>query len=394
MRSPKRLFSIALLALAGLVAGQSWAWWSWAKSPVLASEGSAAKESFVEIQIPSGTASSQVGKDLEAAGLIRSTTAWKLLNKWKSFRGEGSGVQAGSYVISPSQSLGEIAKTIWDGDVVQASFTVPEGWSREKMAAMFEEEGLTSAAEFMAATENIPYDRYPWLPQGIPHLEGFLYPDTYQIDSGEVSAEKLVDIMLKHFEEVALPIYQSQPSEYSLLQWVTLASIVEKEAVVAEEREQIASVFARRLEEGITLGSDPTVEYGLGVVQTPENPLTYAQVETPNPYNTYINAGLTPTPIASPGIASLKASVAPAPTEFLYFVARYDGTHVFSRTLGDHESAQGNIRDRVDANPSQSESSEQNASDPKNTETDQSEPSSEPSSAESSEAPSEASSAE
>jgi UPF0755 protein len=358
MRNSKRLFSIVLLALAGLVAGQSWAWWSWAKSPVLASEGAPGDDSFVEINIPSGTASSQVGKDLEAAGLIRSTTAWKLLNKWKSFRGEGSGVQAGSYVISPSQSLGEIASTIWEGDVIQTSFTIPEGWNREKMAALFEEDGLTTAAEFMAATENIPYDRYPWLPKGIPHLEGFLYPDTYQIDTGEISAEKLVDIMLKRFETVALPVYQSQPNEYSLLDWVTLASIVEKEAVVAEEREQIASVFARRLEEGITLGSDPTVEYGLGIVQTPENPLTFAQVETPNPYNTYINAGLTPTPIASPGVASLKASVAPAPTEFLYFVARYDGTHVFSRTLGDHESAQGNIRDRVDAESAQSESSE------------------------------------
>lgn len=373
MRNSKRLFSIVLLALAGLVAGQSWAWWSWAKSPVLASEGSKGDESFVEINIPSGTASSQVGKDLEAAGLIRSTTAWKLLNKWKSFRGEGTGVQAGSYVISPSQSLGEIASTIWDGDVIQSSFTIPEGWNREKMAALFEEEGLTTAAEFMAATENIPYDRYSWLPKGIPHLEGFLYPDTYQIDTGEISAEKLVDIMLQRFETVALPVYESQPSEYSLLDWVTLASIVEKEAVVAEEREQIASVFARRLEEGITLGSDPTVEYGLGIVQTPENPLTFAQVETPNPYNTYINAGLTPTPIASPGVASLKASAAPAPTEFLYFVARYDGTHVFSRTLGDHESAQGTIRDRVDAESSQSEPSDEQKNAP---ETSSSEPSS------------------
>jgi UPF0755 protein len=355
----KRLFSIVLLAVAGLIAGQSWAWWSWAKSPVLASENpDATEEGMVQVQIPEGTASNQVGQDLEAAGLIRSTTAWKLLNKWKSFRGEGTGVQAGSYVISPSQSLGEIADTIWEGKVIQASFTIPEGWNRTKMAAYFEEQGLTNAQEFLAATEAIPYDRYPWLPKGIPHLEGFLYPDTYQIDSGAIAAEDLVDIMLKRFEDIALPVYEGTQSEYSLLDWVTLSSIVEKEAVVPEERDQIASVFARRLEEGISLGSDPTVEYGLGIVQTPENPLTYAQVETPNPYNTYMNAGLTPTPIASPGIASLKASVEPAPTEFLYFVARYDGTHVFSRTLGDHESAQGQIRDRVDAEASDESDSE------------------------------------
>ena len=307
------------------------------------------EDSFVVVDIPEGTASNQIGQDLETNGLIRSTTAWKLLSRWKSFRGEEGGFQAGSYVISPAQSLSEIAETIWQGDVVQTSFTIPEGWNREKMAARFEDQGFTTAEEFLAATERIPYERYPRLPEDIPHLEGFLYPDTYQMDTGAVTADDLIDVMLRRFEEVALPIYDNTPSEYSLLDWVTLSSIVEKEAVVPDERDQIASVFARRLEEGITLGSDPTVEYGLGIEQTPENPLTYAQVETPNPYNTYINAGLTPTPIASPGVASLEASIDPGPTEFLYFVARYDGTHVFSRTLAEHESAQGRIRDRVDA---------------------------------------------
>ncbi|NJM97237.1 MAG: endolytic transglycosylase MltG [Phormidesmis sp. RL_2_1] len=348
----KRLFYIVLLALAAGAATQSWMWWSWASAPVSEAKGTAVEESFVQIQIPEGTPSTQIGQDLEAAGLIRSTTAWKLYSRWKTHRSDG-GFQAGSYVISPTQSLAEIAKTIWDGDVVQLSFTIPEGWTRKQMAARFEQRGLTTADEFLAASENIPYDRFPWLPNGIPHLEGFLFPDTYQIDSGDISAEELVDMMLTRFEQVALPIYETQPSDYSLLDWVTLASIVEKEAVVADERDVIASVFARRLQEGITLGSDPTVEYGLGIEQTPENPLTFAQVETPNPYNTYINPGLTPTPIASPGAASLEASLVPGPTEFLYFVARYDGTHVFSRTLGEHEEAQGKIRDRIDAEDSE-----------------------------------------
>ncbi|MEM9945264.1 MAG: endolytic transglycosylase MltG [Cyanobacteria bacterium P01_D01_bin.36] len=351
MRGSKRLFYIVLLALSALIAGQSWAWWSWAKSPVLAAD-EADENSFVQIQIPEGTASNQIGQDLEANNLINSTLAWKLLSRWKSFRGEEGGFQAGSYVISPSQSLGEIADTIWEGNVVQTSFTVPEGWNREQMADMFEAEGFTTAEEFLAVTASIPYDRYPWLPEGIPHLEGFLYPDTYQLDAGGVTAEGIVDTMLRRFETVALPVYDSQPSPYSLLDWVTLSSIVEKEAVVAEERDEIAGVFSRRLDEGITLGSDPTVEYGLGIRQTKEEPLTYAQVEEQTPYNTYINAGLTPTPIASPGVASLEASLNPEPSEYLYFVARYDGTHVFSRTLDDHIAAQGQIRDRVDAETS------------------------------------------
>ncbi|MGB3788454.1 MAG: endolytic transglycosylase MltG [Phormidesmis sp.] len=345
----RRLFPIVLIALAAGAASQSWLWWSWAKSPVLKTEGAAAEESFMQVQIPPGTASNQIGQDLEAAGLIKSTTAWKLLARWKSFRGKEGGFQAGSYIISPTQSLNDIANTIWDGDVVQVSFTIPEGWRRTQMAERFEARGFTTAEEFLAATENIPYEKYPWLPDGIPHLEGFLYPDTYQIGSDIITAESLVDAMLSQFEAVALPIYDSEPSDYSLLDWVTLASIVEKEAVVADERDQIASVFARRLEEGIPFGSDPTVEYAFNIIQTPETPLTFAQVETPDPYNTYINPGLTPTPIASPGAASLTASLDPAPTDFLYFVARYDGTHVFSRTIDEHLRAQDQIRDRVES---------------------------------------------
>ena len=356
----KRLFYLVLIALSALIAGQSGAWWRWAKAPVLAAE-EADESSYMQVEIPEGTASNQIGQDLETNGLIRSTTAWKLLSRWKAFRGVEGGFQAGTYVLSPGQSLHEIADTIWRGDVIQTSFTIPEGWNRRQMAERFEAKGFTTAEEFLAATENIPYDRYPWLPDGLPHLEGFLYPDTYQMDAGTVTAESLVDVMLQRFEKVALPVYETKASPYSLMEWVTLSSIVEKEAVVPEERDEIAGVFSRRLDEGVTLGSDPTVEYGLGIEQTPENPLTYAQVETPNPYNTYLNQGLTPTPIASPGVASLEASLAPEPSEYLYFVARYDGTHVFSRTLDEHLSAQGKIRDRVDSE-SESESKSESKS--------------------------------
>lgn len=125
---------------------------------------------------------------------------------------------------------------------------------------------------------------------------------------------------------------------------MTLASIVEKESVVDEERGTIAGVFTNRLEQNIPLGADPTVEYGLGITQTPEQPLTWAQVGTPSPYNTYINPGLPPTPIASPGSASLEVTLNPEATEYLFFVARYDGTHVFSRTLAEHEAAKNAIR--------------------------------------------------
>ncbi|MEO1296685.1 MAG: endolytic transglycosylase MltG [Cyanobacteria bacterium J06636_16] len=358
-RVPKLLFFGLLAPIAlGIAGWQGWAWWSWATAPVAEAatapatspEDASAATSVpsVQIQIPEGTPGQQIGRDLEVAGLIRSHVAWDLWSRWQAFRTEG-GYQAGTYALSPDQSLQEIAGQIWAGDVVQTSFTIPEGWTRSQIAAAFEERGFFSAEAFLAATEQIPSDRYPWLPSNLPHLEGYLYPDTYQLPAEVVTPEAIVDMMLGRFEAIALPLYQQTDSRFSLQEWVTLSSIVEREAVIPEERLEIAAVFNRRLEEGIPLGADPTVEYGLGVTQTRETPLTLSQVRTPSPYNTYINAGLPPTAIASPGLASLEASLNPPTTEYLYFVARYDGTHVFSQTLAEHEAAQARIRDAIEA---------------------------------------------
>jgi UPF0755 protein len=335
----------------GLAAWQGWAWWSWATAPVAAAAAEAEDVDLntVQIAIPSGTSGQQIGQDLESAGLIRSALAWKLWSRWQALQNAEGGFQAGIYAISPTDSMVDIAQLIWDGQVIQASFTIPEGWNREQMADSFQQQGFFSAEEFLAATEQIPRDQYPWLPDNIPHLEGFLFPDTYQLPLDGVTAPTVVDIMLERFESVALPIYQKTPNPtLSLLDWVTLGSIVEKESVVPDERNLIAGVFTNRLEMGMPLGADPTVEYGLGIRQTKDQPLTWAQVETPSPYNTYINTGLPPTPIASPGEASLVATLSPTETEYLYFVARYDGTHVFSRTLAEHEAARDEIRANLD----------------------------------------------
>jgi UPF0755 protein len=256
------------------------------------------------------------------------------------------GFKAGSYEFSPSQPLPAIAEKIWKGEVVQRSFTIPEGWSLRQMARYFEEKGFFPAEEFLAAASQINRDQYPWLPADIPNLEGFLYPDTYKISGDSITPSAIVQQMLNSFEQVALPVYQEvrNQTSLSLKQWVTLASIVEKEAVVPNERSLIAGVFTSRLSKGMRLESDPTVEYALGIRQTADQPLTFAQVKIPSPYNTYLNPGLPPAPIASPGLASLKATLDPEKTDYLYFVARYDGTHVFSRTLEQHEAAVVAIR--------------------------------------------------
>lgn len=333
---------------------QGWAWWSWAQSPPVPDRApSSATEKAVQIQIPPGTASQQIGKDLEAAGLIRSEDAWRLWSYWLRLRDREGAYKAGTYMLSPSQPLPAIAQKIWTGEVMQISFTIPEGWSLQQMATYFESLGYFKAQDFLAAASQIPRDKYPWLPNGIPHLEGYLYPDTYQLPSDRITPQLVIQQMLNRFEQIALPVYQQgrNQTQLNLAQWVTLGSIVEKEAVIPTERPRIAGVFANRLRRGMKLETDPTVEYGLGIRQTVNQPLTYAQVRTPSPYNTYLNPGLPPTPIASPGLASLKAALAPETTDYLFFVARYDGTHVFSKTVEEHEAAKNAIRQQINAKP-------------------------------------------
>lgn len=371
-------YLIVLPAALGLSGWQGWRWWSWANAgneglsaSVVRSEDANAPEgelgtsaereiidqSPVRVEIEPGTSAQQIGADLARLGLIRSPAAWNLWTRMQSLQGRDGGFLAGTYQIPPGQPMAAIAEQIWRGDVVEGSLTIPEGWSVEDIVAYFVEQGLGSEAEVREALRQVDTAEFTWLPtetfdQPEQRFEGFLYPDTYITAEG-VTTDQIVRQMLRRFEELALPAYQQADSPYSLLEWVTLASIVERESVVAEERDLIAAVFARRLREGIPLGADPTVEYALGIRQTPERPLTYAEVETDSPYNTYVNAGLPPGPISNPGIKSLESSLNPPGTEYLYFVARYDGTHVFSRTLAEHQRAQGQIRDRIDRQPPQ-----------------------------------------
>jgi|GEM_PF-2271687 UPF0755 protein len=216
------------------------------------------------------------------------------------------------------------------------TYDILPGWTIEDMAYYFESLGLFSASEFLAAASDIPYSQFSWLPDGLYDLEGFFYPDTYEISAG-ASPYEVIDQMLSRFESMALPAYDQSGTSLSLYDWVILSSIVEKEAVRYDEQPLIASVFLNRMDIGKRLESDPTVEYALGIQQTPEAPLTLSEVRTDSPYNTYLNSGLPPTPIATPGMGSLDAVLYPADSGYLYFVACYDGTHEFNYSLEDHE---------------------------------------------------------
>lgn len=332
------------IAILGISAGTGWIWWNQSIGSPLANNPRQTTETLkkVKFQVQPGMTGQEIGQKLQAAGIIRSFDAWKLWTLWQQKTNSQGGFKAGTYEFSANDTLPLVAGKIWRGEVVQAQFTIPEGWSIQQMANYFQSLGYFPADKFIEATNNIPKQKYDWLPDNLKSLEGFLYPDTYKISSDRIdSPQDIINTMLDRFSRIALPAYEQAKDKhkFNLLEWVTLASIVEKEAVIGKERPIIAGVFHKRLDLGMRLESDPTVEYGLGIRQTKDQPLTYKQVGTPSPYNTYLNTGLPPAPIASPGIASLKATLSPDKTEYLYFVARYDGTHVFSKTLTEHEAA-------------------------------------------------------
>ncbi|AFY68968.1 aminodeoxychorismate lyase [Thalassoporum mexicanum PCC 7367] len=360
------------LALPVTLVATAWGsalWWKWASD---APNNSAAQ---VKITIPDGTPAQVIASELESAGVIRSALALRIWLRYLAIaEGESQPLQSGTYDLAMNAPLPVVVEQLQVGVSTEARFTIPEGWTIALMADYFEEAGLFPAADFIAAT-NAPNvaELRPWLPDDIPNLEGFLFPDTYQVDRNEVTPAQVIDLMLNRFEEVGLPLYQEAAnannavtSQLNLREWVTLASIVEREAVLAQERSLIAGVFWQRLRNDIPLQADPTVEYALNIRQTPEQPLTLDQVRTPSPYNTYINSGIPPGAIASPGLASLEATLYPEATEYLYFVARYDGSHIFSRTLEEHEQAVQQIGDRIDQQIQEQRQSETNATPPAN----------------------------
>ncbi len=201
---------VLILGLMGAFAWRGWQWWTWASAaPVPA--GATASAKTVKLQIAQGTSAQEIGRDLEALGIINSATAWNLWTRWLTFRDPQGGFKAGTYQLSSTQSMETIATRIWSGEVVHGSFTIPEGWSLKQMATYFEEQGFFSAQDFLTAANQFSTEQYSWLPKphssNLPRLEGYLFPDTYQID-GKPAPNDILKQMLNRFEQVALPLYQ------------------------------------------------------------------------------------------------------------------------------------------------------------------------------------------
>jgi UPF0755 protein len=291
-------------------------------------------EAPVVVQIEPGTSSRVIAAELESLGVVRSRWLF-LAARAVQLR---SKLMAGEYRFEQPMSVWEVYDHIESGAVVQHPITVPEGRTRFEIAALVEERGFATREEFLAECKKT--DRIADLAPGAKDLEGFLFPETYQL-TRPFSAAKLVDMMAARFRGVFKELSAGSSLDLSPYETVTLASMIERETGVGSERELISSVFHNRLERGMLLQCDPTVIYGMMTENRYAGRLTRDDLAAPHPYNTYLHAGLPPGPIANPGRAALEAALGPAQTNYLYFVAAADGGggHVFSESLQAHNRA-------------------------------------------------------
>ncbi len=298
------------------------------------SQANGGKEIIVTIP-PSATASN-VGRILKQEGLVRNSLIFSL---YARHTGLDSCIKAGEYRLNDSFSTPVLLKELVKGSQTELSFTVPEGYTTAQIADLLAEKGLADRDKFLqeAATEEFAYPFIQDLPEGEKRLEGYLFPDTYQVN-GDRSEISIIDTMLKRFAAVIEELdfrEQAEKNGLSLHEALTIASLVEREAMVDDERALIAGVILNRLRIDMPLQVDATVQYALGATKPI---LYYADLEIDSPYNTYKVYGLPPGPIAMPGRESLLAAVHPADTEYFYYMAKPDGTHLFAATLEEHEA--------------------------------------------------------
>jgi len=281
--------------------------------------------------VKEGSSLKEVAADLEKTGLITNKTLFVL---WTRVKGYGKDIRAGEYSLSPAMAPVQMMEILRKGLVILHPVTIPEGFTRDQIADALAAKGLADKRRFLELTQ----DKALLRQYGIsgPSFEGYLFPDTYHFSRG-TPALAILDTMVKRFKQVVTPLMEvSQRTGMKFEEVVILASIVEKETGRPEERPLIASVFLNRLRLGMRLESDPTVIYG---IENFDGDLKKKDLADKTPYNTYVIHGLTPGPIANPGLESIKAVMDPARTDYLYFVSKNDGSHHFSKTLAEHNRA-------------------------------------------------------
>lgn len=314
---------LALLLVLVVLAGGTFAVYRYAA-------GASGPSRPVAIEVPDGATASDVGDLLENAGVVRSGLAFRLA---AGFEGLGESLMAGMYDLRTNMTVGQALSALEAGPLLETiTVTIPEGLEVDEIAAEVGEATEIDPAAFAAAARSGEHSLPPYLPEGTATVEGFLFPKTYELDP-EAQAEQVIATLLAQFEEEASTLDWGKAKDLRLSPYelVIVASLIEREARAEKDRAKVSAVVHNRLREGMALQIDATVQYAL-----PEENrlLTLEDYEYESPYNTYLHPGLPPTPIASPGLASLEAALDPADSDYLYFlvVDPETGAHRFAET--------------------------------------------------------------
>ena len=289
--------------------------------------------------VETGESVDSIASRLEVVGLIRDAAAFR---SYLIYSGLDTTIQSGEYKLSAAMSAIEIARELQDATPEEVTFVILPGWRMEEIAASLTTSGLAITPDEFLTAARTSYPDYDFL-AGAATTEGFLFPDSYIVPRA-VSADLFVNGLLRNFGLHLTPDITNEFRRKGLTayQAVTLASLVEREAVHDEEKPLIASVYLNRYKINMKLDADPTVQYALGYSLVNQSwwtsPLNLIDLQVNSPYNTYLNVGLPPTPIANPSLDALRAVAFPAESNYLYFRAKCDGSglHEFSETFDEH----------------------------------------------------------
>ncbi len=289
------------------------------------------------VKIPSGTSLDSASRLLTTKGVVK--YPWMLKGLFYYFRTQGK-MKAGEYVFDRAMTPFEVYNKLLRGEQQYVVLTVPEGTNTFDIPAILANGGIKPEDVQAAMKSPLVLADLQSIDPGIHNCEGFLFPETYFLTKTD-DAEKILLVMIGEFKKRFLSQIRTRSNELgmSVLDVITLASLIEKETAQGSERRLISGVFHNRLKQSMLLQCDPTVIYALRLNNEYKGMITRADLQTPSPYNTYVSPGLPPGPICNPGEAAILAAMNPETTDKLFFVSKNDGTHYFSATLKEHNRA-------------------------------------------------------
>ncbi|MGL5330200.1 MAG: endolytic transglycosylase MltG [Peptostreptococcaceae bacterium] len=312
----------------------------------------------IVVDIPSGSSVSSISNILYENKLIRNKALFKVVVK---ISGDAQDIKAGKYLVNQTYSNKDILNLLVSGKIYNdgIKITIPEGSTSMEIIDTLTKKKIGNKDKYKELINNPSkfYDNYEFLDsEDIVSLEGFLYPDTYYFKEND-SEEKVISTMLSRFKKEYTESLDNRRKEMNmtLQEVINLSSIIEKEAVLDKDRPIIASVFYNRLDIDMKLQSDATIQY---IFEERKKIVTYKDLEIDSPYNTYLYKGLPPTPIANPGIKSIKAALYPEATKYIYFVAKMDGGNNYSENYEDHLKYVKEYKDERDKLNKEKEESE------------------------------------